>query len=106
MSRTSCVRCFSDPPIAFSDRKTCAPDPPTPASTDARVPAPTAEEGVYVEIGGTENTYDKLHPYSNQDAESQQYTQLASGGHDIDTPTADSAYVNTSLPMGKEGGKI
>ena len=71
VSRTSCVRCFSDPPIALSDRKTCAPDPPTPASTDACVPAPTAEEGVYVEIEGTENTYDKLHPYSNQDAESQ-----------------------------------
>ena len=106
MSRTSCVRCFSDPPIAFSDRKTCAPDPPTPASTDARVPAPTAEDGVYVEIGGTENTYDKLQPYSNEDAERQQYSQFAPSGRDVDTPTADSAYVNTSLPMGKEDGKI
>ena len=106
MSRTSCVRYFSDPPIALSDRKTCAPDPPTPASTDARVPAHTAEEGVYVEIGGTENTYDKLHPYSNQDADRQQYTQFAQRGRDVDTPTADSAYVNTSLPMRKEDWKI
>ena len=61
---------------------------------------------MYVEIGGTENTYDKLHPYSNQDADRQQYTQFAPRGRDVDTPPADSAYVNTSLPMGKEGGKI
>ena len=101
----SWVRRFSDPPIALSDKKICTPDPPTNAST-APVPANSANESMYVEVGDTENTYDKLQPYSNEDAERQQYSQFAPSGRDVDTPTADSAYLNTSLPMGKEDGKI
>ena len=101
----SWVRRFSDPPIALSDKKICTPDPPTNAST-APVPANSANESMYVEVGDTENTYDKLHPYSNQDADRQQYTQFAPRGRDVDAPTADSAYVNTSLPMRKEDWKI
>ena len=63
-------------------------------------------DSVYVEVGDTENTYDKLHPYSNEDAERQQYSQYAPSGRDVNTPTAEYAYINTSIPMAKEDGKI
>ena len=60
---------------------------------------------MYVEVGDAEGTYDKLHPYSNEDADRQQYSQFAPRGRDVNTPTADSEYVNIELPMGKEESK-
>ena len=87
-SVTSWVRCFSDPPLALSDKKICT--PPTKAST-APIPANLAKESVYVEVGDAEGTYDKLHPYSNEDAERQQYSQFSPRRLDVATPVADSA---------------
>ena len=85
----------------MSDKKSCTPDPPSRVSS-ASVPSTPVEEGVYSELEDPAENYDKLHPYSNQDADRQPYTEFASRACDVSKPNVDSAYVNTALPMRKE----
>ena len=100
-STSSWVCWFSAPSIALSDKKSCTPDPPSHVSS-ASVPSTPVEEGVYSELGDPAENYDKLHPYSNRDADRQPYAEFAPRARDVSKPDVDSAYVNTALPMGKE----
>ncbi|KAK7101449.1 hypothetical protein V1264_019831 [Littorina saxatilis] len=64
------------------------------------------EDAAYYEISDTakthemqevENNYDALHPYSNDDADRQPYSQIKSHPSDVTKPSANAAYVNTAF---------
>ncbi|XP_070193990.1 cell death abnormality protein 1-like isoform X2 [Littorina saxatilis] len=71
-----------------------------------RQPPSSQDDAAYYEISDTANThemqemqnnYDALHPYSNDDADRQPYSQIKSYSSDVTKTSANAVYVNTAF---------